>query len=102
MHAHLEDWEKSRDDARTCVSLRGTWAKGWVRLGHALCGLEEWEEAKEAFSRARDLEPDDQKIEKAWQKVPHSLTAHVRDSPMLIRKSAERLPPVLPSAGLGW
>ena len=69
VHAHLEDWEKSRDDARTCVSLRGTWAKGWVRLGHALCGLEEWEEAKEAFSRARDLEPDDQKIEKAWQMV---------------------------------
>jgi tetratricopeptide (TPR) repeat protein len=69
VYAHLKDWEKARDDARTCVSLRGTWAKGWVRLGHALSGLEEWEEAKEAFSRARDLEPDDQKIEKAWQKV---------------------------------
>lgn len=76
VHAHLEDWEKSRDDARTCVSLRGTWAKGWVRLGHALMGLEEWEEAKEALSRARELEPDDQKIEKAWQKVTVSLCLH--------------------------
>jgi cytochrome c-type biogenesis protein CcmH/NrfG len=40
-----------------------------VRLGHALCGLEEWTEAKSAFARARELEPDDQAIEKAWQKV---------------------------------
>ena len=69
VHAHLEDWNASKDDARMCVSLRGTWAKGWVRLGHALSGLEEWAEAKEAFYRARELEPDDQKIEKAWQKV---------------------------------
>jgi stress-induced-phosphoprotein 1 len=69
VQAQLRHFQEAREDARTCINLRSTWPKGWVRLGHALCGLEEWTEAKSAFARARELEPDDQAIEKAWQKV---------------------------------
>lgn len=56
-------------DGARAANLRPTWSKAWSRLGAALMGLQDYAEAKEAYARARDLEPDDKTISNAWLKV---------------------------------
>ncbi|GAA5898742.1 uncharacterized protein JCM6883_003413 [Sporobolomyces salmoneus] len=46
------DYSSSLYDAEAALNLAPTWAKGYVRKGEALEGLERFEEAKEAFERA--------------------------------------------------
>lgn len=69
-YAALEKWEEAREDGARAANLRPTWSKAWSRLGAALMGLEDYTEAKEAYSKARELEPDDKAISNAWIKVP--------------------------------
>jgi cytochrome c-type biogenesis protein CcmH/NrfG len=38
-------------------------------MAHA--GLAEWNEAKEAFAKAMELEPDDKTIQTSWAQVLH-------------------------------
>jgi hypothetical protein len=42
------------------LRLRPGWVKGQARLGAALYGLQQYSEAKEAYQKAMELEPDDQ------------------------------------------
>lgn len=52
-----------------CVTLKPQWSKGWARLGAAHVGLQEWSEAKEAFGKAMELEPDEHALQRAWEQV---------------------------------
>lgn len=68
-HAALEQWEEARSDGARAANLRPTWTKAWTRLGAALMGLHDYAEAKDAYSKAMELEPDDKTINNAWLKV---------------------------------
>jgi tetratricopeptide (TPR) repeat protein len=67
--AKQEQWAGALDDATKCVHLKQGWAKGWVRLGNAHCGLQQWSEARDAYARAIELEPDDKAIQQSFAKV---------------------------------
>lgn len=79
-HAALGEWEGARRDAAQAASLKPGWPKAWARLGAAHMGLHAWSKAKEAYARARELEPDDQTIETAWAKVGRYATRAVMSS----------------------
>eukprot|EP00892_Ulva_mutabilis_P003744 jgi/Ulvmu1/1741/UM117_0018.1 len=70
-HAALEQWEEARSDGARAANLRPAWAKAWTRLGAALMGLQDFDEAKDAFTKAMELEPDDKTITNAWLKADH-------------------------------
>ncbi|GAA5946657.1 hypothetical protein JCM3765_000334 [Sporobolomyces pararoseus] len=46
------DYSSALADAEAALKLAPTWAKGYVRKGEALEGLERFQEAKEAFEKA--------------------------------------------------
>lgn len=69
--AHLTRWEEALADAKSCVTLKPEWGKAWVRMGSAHVGLQEWSEAKEAFGRAMEIEPDDKSIQTSWEKADY-------------------------------
>lgn len=50
-HCALKDYDRAESDARHCVRLKGGWAKGWARLGAALHGMEDYEEAIKAYDK---------------------------------------------------
>ena len=62
-------WEEALADAQQCVTLKPTWTKAWSRLGAAHTGLEDWSEAKEAYMKALELDPDDNTLRQAWERV---------------------------------
>lgn len=68
-YAALNQYHESREDASRCINLKPSWHKAWNRLGVAHVGLGEWSEAKEAFTKAMELEPDDKSIQTSWAQV---------------------------------
>lgn len=56
--AHLENGNATAAiaDAKLCVSLEPTWAKGYYRLGSALEAVKEWNDAELAYSRGLELD----------------------------------------------
>ena len=56
--ASLRDFAAACDDARNCVKLMPTWAKGYSRLGAALFGLGELEESKKIYEQGLAIEPE--------------------------------------------
>lgn len=56
--ASLRDFAAACNDARMCVKLMPTWAKGYSRLGAALFGLGELEESKKIYEEGLAIEPE--------------------------------------------
>lgn len=50
-HASLHQYEPALQDARKTVELKADWAKGFSRLGAAHYGLQQWDEAVEAYTK---------------------------------------------------
>ncbi|KAG7399014.1 uri1, prefoldin-like chaperone [Phytophthora boehmeriae] len=64
----LKKYKLALDDADVAVALHEPWVKGHYRRACALAALEQFEDAAEAFERAMELCPTDEKLgEKAKQ-----------------------------------
>ncbi|KAL4086971.1 hypothetical protein PRIC1_014029 [Phytophthora ramorum] len=64
----LKKYKLALEDSDVAVSLHEPWVKGHYRRACALAALEEYEEAAEAYERAMELSPTDEKLgEKAKQ-----------------------------------
>uniref|UniRef100_H3GLH4 Uncharacterized protein n=1 Tax=Phytophthora ramorum TaxID=164328 RepID=H3GLH4_PHYRM len=64
----LKKYNLALEDSDVAVSLHEPWVKGHYRRACALAALEEYEEAAEAYERAMELSPTDEKLgEKAKQ-----------------------------------
>ncbi|GMF30004.1 unnamed protein product [Phytophthora lilii] len=64
----LKKYKLALEDSDVAVSLHEPWVKGHYRRACALAALEQYEEAAEAYERAMELCPTDEKIgEKAKQ-----------------------------------
>lgn len=57
-YASLKDFSKALEDAEKCVGINSTWAKGYNRVGAAHYGLGNYDDAKAAYSKALELEPE--------------------------------------------
>ena len=60
----MKKYKLALRDADVAVSLHEPWVKGHYRRACALAALEQFEEAAEAFERAMELCPTDDKLEK--------------------------------------
>ena len=60
--ASLEKYDDALADARKCVELAPTWAKGYSRLGLALFKLGKDEEAVEAYEKGLELDPENEAL----------------------------------------
>ncbi|ETO75856.1 prefoldin, alpha subunit [Phytophthora nicotianae P1976] len=64
----LKKYKQALDDSDVAVSLHEPWVKGHYRRACALAALEQFEDAVEAYERAMELCPTDEKLgEKAKQ-----------------------------------
>lgn len=68
-YAALERWNDAAADARRVVVLKPGWAKGWARLGAACMGLKLYGDARESYEKALRIEPEDQALRRACEKV---------------------------------
>lgn len=59
----LKKYKEALEDSDVAVSLHEPWVKGHYRRACALAALEQYEEAAEAFERAVELSPKDEKLE---------------------------------------
>lgn len=57
-YASLKDFTNALEDAEKCVGINSTWAKGYNRVGAAHYGLGNFDDAKAAYSKALELEPE--------------------------------------------
>ncbi|CAH0475048.1 unnamed protein product [Peronospora belbahrii] len=76
-HHRLKKYKLALEDADVAISLHEPWAKGHYRKACALAALEKFEEAAEAYERAMELCPTDDKLgEKAKQmrKKAHAIS----------------------------
>ncbi|KAL6759962.1 hypothetical protein V8C86DRAFT_2564443 [Haematococcus lacustris] len=78
-HAAQGDWEAAARDARQAVKLAPKWAKAHTRLGAAFSGLQLHSDAKEAYERALQLEPDNQATQKALERSTMMELQSVKD-----------------------
>ncbi|KAI9906167.1 hypothetical protein PsorP6_014237 [Peronosclerospora sorghi] len=64
----LKKYKQALEDSDVAVSLQESWVKGHYRRACALAALDQYEEAAQAFERAMELCPtDDKLVEKAQQ-----------------------------------
>lgn len=56
--ASLKDYEGALEDAQKVVELKPDWPKGYSRLGGAYAGLRQWKDAKTAYEKGLQLDPD--------------------------------------------
>lgn len=67
--SQLKDYEPAIRDAKSAIRLKPEWVKGWARLACAHYGLEEFSEAKDAYKKAINLEPEDESLHQGFFKV---------------------------------
>ncbi|PJF16756.1 hypothetical protein PSACC_03451 [Paramicrosporidium saccamoebae] len=68
-YASLRNYEAALTDAERAVSLKQDWPKGYGRRGAALLGLGRLSEAKEAYARAVELDPENIQLKKGLETV---------------------------------
>mmetsp|Transcript_7514 Transcript_7514/g.22217 ORF Transcript_7514/g.22217 Transcript_7514/m.22217 type:complete len:589 (+) Transcript_7514:146-1912(+) len=58
--ASLKDYDGALEDAKKVVEIKPDWPKGYSRLGGALAGLQQWDEAKAAYEKGLSIDPENQ------------------------------------------
>ena len=61
-YASLKRWQNALDDSHEVVTLKPDWVKGWIRRGSAFTGLGKHEEARKAYLKATQLEPNNTQV----------------------------------------
>jgi len=87
-YAKRGKYEEALGDAEKTVQLKPDWARGYSRLGSALCFLGMHKEAKEAYEKGLKIEPNNQQMLDALESVkqnsnnvkPKTTTAFPPDS----------------------
>lgn len=68
-YASLKQWKNALIDAERATEYKGDWAKGWGRKGAALLGLGQVEEAKVAYEKGLELEPNNDQLRRGLEAV---------------------------------
>ena len=68
-YMHEKEYDKSLQDAETCIKLMPEWAKGWYRYGRTLMFMERYEDSVEYFKKADELEPGNPEIRRCLREA---------------------------------
>eukprot|EP00906_Rhabdomonas_costata_P012911 RCo018544 len=74
-----QQFHRSVEDAQRCIALSPDWPKGHFRLGEAYMDLGLLAKAVDAFSKARDLDPNDEGIRSALGRADSALRKRVTE-----------------------
>lgn len=95
-YASLKNFIKALDDAKECVNINGTWAKGYNRLGAAHFGLGDLDDAEASYKRALELDTTNKVAQEGLEQVHQTQQQRMQqpdlglgklfDDPMLIEK----------------
>lgn len=75
-YTSLKQFQKALDDAKECVSINGTWAKGHNRVAAAQFGLGNWEDSLAAYEKALDLDPANAMAKEGIEAVRSQIAAN--------------------------
>ncbi|KAK9863942.1 hypothetical protein WJX84_003683 [Apatococcus fuscideae] len=100
-HLALDEPDAALLDAKKAVKLKGTWPKGYYRLGMACLALAEWGLAEQAFVKGLDLGPENRemaaKLKITQQELAHEQAAekalkamHRRDLVIKLREARKQ------------
>lgn len=73
--ALLKQFDKALADAKECVKINPTWAKGYNRVGAAELGLGNLEDAKLAYQKALEIEPTNAMAKEGLDQALHLIEA---------------------------
>ena len=68
-------FDQAAADARKVIQLKPDWVRGHTRLGAALQGLEDWEEAEQAYLKALELDPGNENIKSDLENVRRMISS---------------------------
>lgn len=68
-YASLNKYEEALTDAEKCVSLNPQWAKGYIRLGAAQHGLENFDAAVATYNKGLEIEPENATLKQSLESV---------------------------------
>lgn len=71
-------YEEAISDADNVIRLRPTWLRGFQRRAEALCGKQMYEEAASVYAYCLQLEPDNEKITKAFNNARQEGYLHAK------------------------
>lgn len=77
-YASLEKYDESLADAAKTVKLKPDWWKGYARLGNALLKLGRLEEAKKAFLRGLEEDPQNASLQTGVREADSELSKKAR------------------------
>ncbi|GMH34298.1 hypothetical protein BSKO_02132 [Bryopsis sp. KO-2023] len=89
-HAQMKNFDLSLRDAQSVIRLKPNWLKGWARLAAAHFGLEEFPQAKEAYQKALEIEPEDETLKQGYDKADAMERKQVRDNKHTFIKRSHR------------
>lgn len=72
-YASLKQFDKALEDAKTCVSINPSWAKGYNRVAAAHYGLGNLEDAKGQYQKALELDSNNAMAKEGLQSVENAL-----------------------------
>ncbi|KAE9126454.1 hypothetical protein PF010_g5257 [Phytophthora fragariae] len=93
----LKKYKLALEDSDVAVSLHEPWVKGHYRRACALAALEQFEEAAEAYERAMELFPTDEKLGEKAKQMREKVKAKVRGGTLDENKPEPKLKPVVPT-----
>ena len=74
-YASSKNYQSALVDAERAVELKPEWVKAWSRKATALQGLGRWEEAFKAWSKVRELDPNNEGLQKNLQLCMQAMIA---------------------------
>ncbi|KAG5437919.1 hypothetical protein PCANB_000265 [Pneumocystis canis] len=73
-YASLKNFDEALKDAIKCIELKPDWAKGWSRKAAALHGKGDLEQAKCAYNKGLEIDPENQQIKTALKALEESIS----------------------------
>eukprot|EP00398_MALV-I-01_sp_L67-1_P000484 gene484-491_t len=74
-YARLEKFDMALQDATKCVELKSDWPKGYTRVGGALMGLRQYDQAEKMYQKGLALAPADAALKDGLSKAQAAANA---------------------------
>lgn len=88
----LKKYKLALEDSDVAVSLHEPWVKGHYRRGCALAALEQFEDAAEAYERAMELCPTDEKLGQNAKQMREKAIAKTNGSSVAVQSKPQPAP----------
>lgn len=74
-HSRLNNYQQAIADAKRALKIDATYSKAYARLGLAYASLGQHEEARDAYSKALELDPENESYKNNLQQAQEKLSA---------------------------